>query len=134
MERQSQRGGAGDPKIEWAPPCDIEAEWAVLAVVLLDPSRIRDVTAALTPADFADDANRTVFAAMLRLQRRGLPPDATRLVGELCATGQYNGEHGVSVAALVDLFRLFPLVQHLPQYLDRLLEMSRRRHEKAPGI
>ena len=121
-------------EFDGAPPCDINAERAVLAVVLLEPRQLAEVTAVLTPADFADQTNRAIYQAMLRLQRRGLPPDPTKVVGELRVAGLYNAEDGVSAATLVDLFQLLPLVRHLPHYLDRVLEMSRRRHVIASRI
>jgi replicative DNA helicase len=114
MEHEKNCGRAHSQQFDCAPPCDIEAERAVLAAVLLEPRRIGDVTAALKPIDFADRAHRTLFTAMLSLQQRGLPADATLVVGELCDRGQYNVEDGVSTATLVDLFQLFPLVRHLP--------------------
>jgi hypothetical protein len=52
MERENHRGRARGQMFDDAPPRDIEAERAVLAVVLLEPQRITDVTAALEPADF----------------------------------------------------------------------------------
>jgi replicative DNA helicase len=72
MEHKNHRGRASREKFDSTPPCDIDAERAVLAVVLLEPRQISDVAAALEPADFADEAHRTIYAAMLRLQRRGL--------------------------------------------------------------
>ena len=80
---------------------------AVLAVLLLDPGRIAEVAAALEPADFADEANRTIYAAMLRLHSAGKPINVTLLVGELRDRRHYNAEDGVSAATLVELFRLF---------------------------
>ena len=63
-----------------------------------------------------------------------MPPDATLVVGELRDSGLYNADEGVSVATLVELFRLYPLVQHLPHYLDRVVEMSHRRRALAQGV
>ena len=97
----------------------------------LDPGRIAEVAAALEPADFADEANRTIYEAMLRLHSAGKPIDVALLVGELRDGGQYNAEHGVSAATLVELFRPAPLVRELPQYLSRVLEISRRRCLRA---
>ena len=102
--------------------------------MLLEPPRISEVTAGLEPVDFTDQSNRTIFEAMLRLQERGLPPDATLVTGELRDRGQYNVEGGISAAMLVELFRLSPLACHLPVYLDRVLAMSRCRHVIAPRI
>ena len=134
MEQKNHCGCARGQQLDDAPPCDIEAERAVLAVVLLEPRRITEVIAVLTPADFTDQSNRTIFEAMLQLQERGLPPDATLVTGELRDGGQYNVEVGISTATLADLFQLFPLVRHLPHYLGRVLEMSRRRHVIASRI
>ena len=44
------------------------------------------------PADFAGEANRTIYEAMLRLHSAGKPVDVTLLVGELRDRGQYGAE------------------------------------------
>ena len=93
----------------------------------MDPSRIADVAAALEPADFEDEANRIIYRAMLRLHSAGKPIDVTLVVSELRDSGQYNAEDGVSATALAELFRLFPLVRHLPYYVERVAEVSERR-------
>ena len=134
MEREKNSRRTRYRKFDGAPPCDLEAERAALAVVLLEPRRLSDVVALLTPTDFADRSNRTIFEAMLRLQDRGMKSDATIVVGELRVAGLYNAEDGVSATALVDLFRLFPWASSLPHFLDRVLEMSRRRHVIASRI
>jgi replicative DNA helicase len=105
----------------------VDAELAVLAMPLLDPGRTAEVAVALEPADFADEANRTIYAAMLRLHSAGTPIDVALVVGELCDRGQYGAEDVVSAATLVELFRPAPL----PQYLSRVLEISRRRCLRA---
>ena len=43
--------------------------------------------AALEPVDFAGEANRTIYEAMLRLHSAGKPIDVTLLVGELREAG-----------------------------------------------
>ena len=47
--------------------------------VLLDPGCIAEVAASLEPADFAGEANRTIYEAMLRLHSAGKPVDVTLL-------------------------------------------------------
>ena len=89
--------------------------------------QISEVPAALEPADFGVKVNRAICAAMLRLHSAGKPIDVTLLVGELRDSGQYNAEDGVSAATLVELFRLVPMVRHLPCYVERVAEMSQRR-------
>ena len=68
---------------------------------------------------------------MLRLHSAGKPINVTLLVGELRDAGQYGAEGGVSAATLAELFRPVPLVRELPQYLSRVLEVSRRRCLRA---
>ncbi|MCC7085292.1 MAG: hypothetical protein IT427_09825 [Pirellulales bacterium] len=120
--------------LDRAPPRDIDAERAVLGVILLAPERIADVAAALSPADLADDALRTVYGAMLRLHRREIPPDATMVIGELRDAGEYDPERGVSAAALAELYTLSPTAISLPHYVARVAEMSRRRHAMERGV
>jgi hypothetical protein len=55
-------------KLDDFSPHDIDAEHAVLAVLLLDPGRITEVAAALEPADFADQVNRIIYSIS------GIPP------------------------------------------------------------
>ena len=59
------------------------------------------------------------------------PIDVTLLVGELRDSGQYGAEGGVSATTLVELFRLLPLVRHLPYYVERVAEMELR--SGSPG-
>ena len=58
--------------------CDFEAERAALAVVLLEPRHLTEVNAAIELADFADQTNRTIYAAMLRLHSE-IPSDDSSL-------------------------------------------------------
>ena len=131
MDRTNRRGTRRGELLDHLPPHDVAAERAVLACVLLDPGRIAEVAASLEPADFRDKVNRTIYEAMLRLHSAGKPIDITLLVGELRDRGQYNTEDGVSATTLVELFRPVPLVRELPQYLSRVLEISRRRCSRA---
>ena len=55
------------------------------------------------------------------------PIDVTLVVGELRDRGQYGAANSVSATTLVELFRPAPLVRELPQYLSRVLEVSRPR-------
>lgn len=63
---------------------DLTAERALLGAVLLDPHRIREVRATgLRPDDFFRAAHSLIFAAMLRLDDRGVAPDVVMLQDEL---------------------------------------------------
>ena len=71
----------------------------MLAVLLLDPGRIAEVAAALEPADFGDEGNRTIYAAMLRLHSAGKPIDVTLVVGDttLCISSTFIREKSAPI-------------------------------------
>ena len=82
-------------------------------------------------ADFAGEAHplhlRSDVAAAF-----GRQADRRHAVGRRAARCQpIHAEDGVSAATLVELFRPPPLVRELPQYLSRVLEISRRRCLRA---
>ena len=52
----------------------------VLAVILLGPSRIAEVAAALQPVDIAGETNRTIYEAILRLRSAERPIDITLVI------------------------------------------------------
>ena len=126
MEQKSYCGNACRKSSGSATPGDLDAERAVLACVLLDPRRIGAASAALELKDFTGEANRIIYAAMLRLHAAAKPIDVTLLVGALRDASQYNTAGGVTANTLVELYRLFPMVRNLDHYVDRVTEMSRR--------
>ena len=129
MDRNYDRSRCCRDPVASSAACDFDAERAVLACLLLAPGRFSDVAKVLKANDFDDRANRMIFEAMLRLRRRGLPPEITLVVSELQKAGQYNTNQGVSAVALVNLFQQLPLVRDLDHYLARVVETSRRRQD-----
>jgi replicative DNA helicase len=101
---------------------------------LFTPHKFSEIARALTVDDFTDDANRTIFGAMLRLDALGHPVDITLLVGELRDFGEYSADRGVCAATLANLYRNFPMASNLSFYVARLLEVSRRRRGLEQGI
>jgi hypothetical protein len=69
---------------------------------------------------------------MLWLHYAGKPVDITLVVGELRNRGRYGEDDGVSAAMLIELFRQFPILWHLPFYVERVAEMSERRRSLVP--
>ena len=143
MDRTNRRGTRRGELLDYAPPHDIDAERAVLAVLLLDPGRIAEAAAALEKADFSDDVNRTVYEAMLRLHLAGTPIDVTLVVGELRDSGMYDAENAdngfllrrrverflVSVAALATVRRDFAVQLHgMAATLEKTCPVCDKRH------
>jgi replicative DNA helicase len=117
-----------------APPCDHEAEAAILGISLTVPERFHEISSSLKLEDFSSESLRTLYGAMLRLQALGHPIDITLLVGELRDFGEYNRDNGVNATTLVNLYRLYPVPSNLPYYIGRVKEMGRRRHALQRGI
>lgn len=71
-----------------------DAEEAVLAIALVDPSTQREIVDALTPAHFQSDATRTCFAALGELIASGKRPDVVALLTRLRARGELQAVGG----------------------------------------
>jgi replicative DNA helicase len=121
--------------LDRGPPHEAEAERAVLGCAIMLPAKFGEIAATLAPEDFFDEINRAIFAGMLRLHRHGRPIDATLLIGELRDHGQLSADHTcVTFADLAELFRWHPAPDHLPYYLARIAELSRRRQAFLRGV
>ena len=107
--------------LDQAPPNDLVAENAVIAIILLQPERFCEVSAVLSLDDLYDVPNRTFYGAMLRLQQKQRPPDLTLLIGELRDADEYNADNGISAARLCELYRNYPLACYLNYYVARVL-------------
>ena len=92
------------------PPSNSEAERAVLGSILLDAvsrsgDRVIDVcmSEGVSPEAFFDPRNRTVYSAMLAMDRAAKPLDAVTLLEELRTTGTLDAVGGVGyVQALIE--------------------------------
>jgi replicative DNA helicase len=124
--------------LDAGPPRDECAERAVLASIVIDPRIIGDVAALLAPDRFYDPRHEAIYSAMLRLHQRGIPCDATLLVGALDGVGHLDRSgHGewVSIGYLERLLHdLLPSAAHWRHYADRVVEVSRRRRSYYRGI
>jgi replicative DNA helicase len=76
------------------PPCNLEAERAVLGSILLLPIVCDDVSLILRAEDFYDEAHRTLFTHLRALNDEGRRIDTTLLVERLRAAGQFEAVGG----------------------------------------
>jgi replicative DNA helicase len=70
-----QSGFAPDPSIDRLPPCNIEAEEAVLGGILLDPNAIHRIKDRLKPEHFYVTAHKDIYQTCLRLSNKQQPTD-----------------------------------------------------------
>jgi replicative DNA helicase len=83
------------------PPCNLEAEIAVLGSILILPHVCDDVALIVRPDDFYDDAHRILFTNMLALHDAGRKIDPTLLTDHLKTAGDYDRIGGAAYLAKV---------------------------------
>ncbi len=123
------------------PPSSIEAERAVLGSILLDTSgrdrdRVMDLCLAggVTEESFFDPRNRTVYSAMLLLNRLGKPLDALVLIDSLKTDGKLDSIGGVAyIQSLIDQT---PTTAHAEHYINivKAKHLRRTMIERAAGV
>ena len=114
------------------PPSNVEAERAVLGSIMLDTTgrsgdRVMDVclTSGISPDSFFDPRNRTIFAAMLQLNRESKPLDSITLMESLRVKGQLEAVGGA--AYLESLYDQTPTTAHAEYYIGLLRGKHLRR-------
>jgi len=80
-------------------PQAVEAERAVLASVLFDPSALGEVQDLLRPSDFSLECHKLIYQALLELAEEGKPADGILLKAKLEETGKLEKAGGVAYLA-----------------------------------
>jgi replicative DNA helicase len=112
---------------ELIPPHSLDAERAVLGVVLLDPAAVEPVCSRLTAEDFYLEAHRAVFRAMQGLREAGHGVDGLTVHAALRESGDFalaGGEPGLAV-----LIEQACEATHLDDYLRLVLQQSGKRQQ-----
>ncbi|WP_246131834.1 replicative DNA helicase [Paenibacillus hemerocallicola] len=113
------------PPEERVPPHNMEAEWAVLGAVLLEPEAM-DTTADLFRGDeFYDSKNRTIFKAMLELYDAGEPIDMITVSSQLQDNQQLDSIGGVSY--LSEIANSVPTAANISYYAGIVKEKHTHR-------
>jgi replicative DNA helicase len=113
------------------PPCDGEAERAILGAILLYPHVMTTVGEILTESDFYDAPHRLVFAAMLRLENAGRPIDHITVSEELKQAGclqEVGGSAGVA-----ELIQAVPSAANVTTHCLVVQDKAKRRHLRRIG-
>ena len=77
-------------------PYDLDAERGVVGSLILYPDCYDDVAGEITPDDFFDESNRTLYEAIAALRDASKPVDVTLLVANLKAAGSYETVGGAA--------------------------------------
>lgn len=67
----------------------LRAEKSLLGSLMIDPSKITEVSASIEPLDFLDEKNKQIYEAILRLDEGGISPDTTTLFTEVQGRGAF---------------------------------------------
>ncbi len=86
--KNSGKGGGVRDLLERKPPCNLQAEMAVLGSILLRPDVCDEIVMILRPDDFYDDAHRRLFGCMVSMHDSGKKMDVTLLLDELRRQGE----------------------------------------------
>ena len=83
------------------PPCNLQAEMAVLGSVLLRPDVCDEVVMRLRPDDFYDEAHQKLFEHIVSMNDAGRKIDVTLLVDELRRAGDFENIGGAAFLSKV---------------------------------
>jgi len=106
-------------------PHSEESERAVLAGVLLDPTRLPAVSERLTADDFYSERHRTLYQVMIDLQLADMEIDLRTVQASLEQKDRLQGVGGVAYLASLDLD--LPDLARLDTYVELIKERSVRR-------
>ncbi len=104
-------------------PQNIEAEQAVLGSILIESTVINQVLEVLHPEDFHNEAHRTIFNAMIDLDRDNKPIDLLTLFDQLKGNGNTLEEVGES-SYLAYLTEIVPTTENVSYYAKLVKEKA----------
>ncbi len=109
---------------EYQPPCDVEAEQAVLGSLLIDPDAYYDVAEILEPTSFYRPPHQWIYEAIGNLYGRSEPLDLLTLSAELRRIERMEDS---SQGYIVDLINTVPTSINIEHYAAIVAEKAARR-------
>lgn len=103
---------------------NVEAEQSVLGSILLDRTCI-DYIESLISNDFSQEAHKTIFDCILRLEKKNKPIDLITLTNELRSIGLLDDVGGISY--ITSLSNIIPTTSNIKHYVDIVKEFSDKR-------
>ena len=111
------------------PPHNLDAEGSVISAVFVQPELVHEVRPLLSPEEFYSEANRIIYASMLRLADENRKIDTVTVLTELRAAGQDRLIPGPGGAAayLARIVDTVPFHSHVAEYAEIVAECARLR-------
>lgn len=107
------------------PPQDIEAERSCLSSILLSKEALLKVIEILQPEDFYLDTHRSIYNAVIDLERKGIPVDLISLKQRLNDLGLFDKIGGDQ--SIIEIYRNVATSANAEFYARRVKELSLRR-------
>lgn len=107
------------------PPCDLDAEGAVLSAILFDSAALETVRSLLAPRHFFSYANRKIYQAIVDLDAAGTAIDVLTVQGRLADAGDLQRVGGVRY--LADVLGSVQAISHPAEYARRIVGKERAR-------
>ena len=115
MDRPRQHVTASEI-LDRQPPCNLQAEMAVLGSILLKPDVCDEVALILRAEDFYDDAHVRLFRCISGMHDQGRKIDIALLVDELKRQGDFERVGGAQFLARIG--EAVPTAAHATQYAN----------------
>jgi hypothetical protein len=121
--------------VETDTPRDLDAETAIVGSILVDPTRLSPVAdQGLRPEHFYSHANRTAYAAMLRLEAAGRPIDLPAVLGAMREAGVTDeGPRALVMRAPEGCHRSANVAHHVETVMDRAWRRELMRIGQSAG-
>ena len=110
------------PPTEPLVPASADTERAVLGALLIDPSKVSDVVAALKPHHFYLEKHGSIYQAILEIDKVGGPVDFLTVTRKLEVEGKLAIVGGPDY--IMGLFDAVPTAAHVDHYVEAMLRLA----------
>jgi len=110
------------PPTEPLVPASEDTERAVLGALLIDPSKVSDVVAALKPHHFYLEKHGSIYQAILEIDKVGGPVDFLTVTRKLEVEGKLAIVGGPDY--IMGLFDAVPTAAHVDHYVEAMLRLA----------
>ncbi|WFB08621.1 DUF3987 domain-containing protein [Streptomyces sp. LX-29] len=117
--------GGPEPRADWLPPQDLDAEQSVLGAMLLSAAAIDEVVEVMDPADHYRPAHETIHRAIREMHDGAQPVDPVTLAHHLDERGDLSRIGGASY--LHTLVQAVPTVANAGYYAEIVRDKAERR-------
>jgi len=108
------------------PPCNVDAEKALLGAIILKPDVMHDISVTIYPESFYADKHRVIFEAISKLFSKGNPIDTVSVVTTLKDMDQLNRVGGASY--ITELIETVPAAGNAMYYATQVLNKATLRN------